>query len=214
MDERKIDDQLTRIGDRLEAAIDTAIRTRNTSALARHDIAVSTLEEVSMPQVRRTSSRARRVAFAGGLLGLALAGTGAAVALGGLSTDEVERGMPGGSWIFIGTEPTCTTTDEVVYDCTLGNSPRPEWTNVSYRRIDTRRDGSWEISPSESPHLIDGEYNGRLELIVDDQSRIAGGCVGQDDAGMHWTCYVGEGAVDEGVVTAELLGQPSGPGRG
>jgi hypothetical protein len=213
MDEHEIDNQLTRIGDRLEAAIDTAIRTRNTSALARHDLAVSTLQEVPMSQVRRNSSHTRRVAIAGGLLGLALAGTGVAAALGQLSTDEVERGMPGGSWILLGTDPTCTTADDVVYDCTLTNPPRPEWTNITYRRIDSRGDGSWELGPG-SPHLIDGEYNGRLELIVDDQSRVAGGCVGQDDAGMHWTCYVGERAVDEGIVGADLLGQPSGPGRG
>jgi hypothetical protein len=150
----------------------------------------------------------------GSVLGVALAATGVAAAVGGLSTDEVERGMPGGSWIFIGTDPTCTTSADAVYDCTLANPPRPELTDVSYRRIDTRRDGSWVVSPAESPHLIDGEYNGRLELVVDDHSRVAGGCVGQDDGGMHWTCYVGERAVAEGIVTAELLGQPSGPGLG
>jgi hypothetical protein len=214
MDEQEIDNQLTGIGDRLEAAIATAIGTRNTSA-TRHDIGVSTLEEVSMSPIQFRSSRARRrIVIAGGLFGLALAGTGVAAALGGLSTDEVERGMPGGSWILIGTDPTCTTTDDVVYDCTLANPPQPERTNGTDRRVNLRPDGSSEVSPPESPHLVGGAYKGRKELIVDDASRIAGGCIGQDDDGRHWTCYVGERAVDEGILVAELLGQPSGPGVG
>src|SRR5262245_59015889 len=134
MDEQEIADRLTDIGDRLEAAIGAAIGGRNGSTLTRHDIDVPTLEEVSMSPVRPHSSRARRLAIAGGFVGLVLVGTGVAAAVGGLSTDEVERGMPGGSWILIGTDPSCTTTDDVVYECTLAHPPRPELTNVSYRK--------------------------------------------------------------------------------
>jgi hypothetical protein len=215
MSEQEIDNRLARIGDRLEAAVAIAIGGRNTSALVGHDIDVPTLQEVSMSPNRPPSSRARRrVAIASGLVGLVLAGTGVAAAVGGLSTDEIERGMPGGTWIFSRTNPTCTTTDDVVYDCTLTNPPRPERTDITYRRIDRQSDGSWLISPEASPRVIPGEYRGRRELITDDESRIAGGCIGQDDAGMRWTCFVGERAVDEGILSADLLGQPSGPGLG
>src|SRR5262245_45235606 len=165
MDEHELDGELAIIGDRLEAAVDTAIERRNRFAVDRHDIGVPTLEEVTMSPVRPTSSRSRRVAIACGLVGLALVGTGVAAAVGGLSTDDVERGMPGGSWILNGTDPTCTTTDDVVYECTLANPPRQERTDVRYRRVTVGKDDAVELSPASSG-LIDGEYDGRLELLV------------------------------------------------
>ena len=104
-----------------------------------------------MSPIHVRSSRARRrIVIAGGLFGLALAGTGVAAALGGLSTDEVEPGMPGGSWILIGTDPTCTTTDDVVYDCTLANPPQPEWTFGTDQRVNLLM-GPWRSPRRRAP---------------------------------------------------------------
>jgi hypothetical protein len=138
-------------------------------------------------------SRRRRRRSRGVLIGSVLAGGvvvagGAAAAVSLLSTGTVETGMPGGSAIFTGTHPTCTTTDQVVFDCTLRSAPTEEAV---------------------------ANYRGVKETFVDDDSRVAGGCVGTDAAGLHWTCYAGQRAVDEGITGQGLLGQRSlGPARG
>ena len=96
--------------------------------------------------------------------------------------------MPGGSAIFIDTDPSCTTTDGVVFDCVLAHAPTVDMLS---------------------------DYTGTLELIVDDTSHISGGCRGLDADGLHWTCFAGQRAVDEGILAQDLLGQASfGPGRG
>jgi hypothetical protein len=133
------------------------------------------------------STRSRKL-IALGALGGALAIGGAAAAAGVFSADTIERGMPGGSAIFAGTDPTCTTSDDVVFECTLAHPPTAEI-------------------------LVD--HTDSAQLIVDDESRINGGCRGQDAEGLRWTCYVGDRAVEEGILVAELLGQQlSGPSHG
>jgi hypothetical protein len=96
--------------------------------------------------------------------------------------------LPGGSMIFQGTNPSCSSTDGVVFDCTLASAPTAE---------------------------VLGDYTGAAELFVDKDLNIAGGCRGQSADGLTWTCYLGQRAVDEEILAADLLGQnePS-PGRG
>ena len=58
------------------------------------------------------------------------------------------------------------------------------------------------------------DFQGSKQLIAIDQ-KIAGGCIGQDHAGMTWDCYIGEEAVRMEILTEDLLGQPElEPGRG
>lgn len=53
------------------------------------------------------------------------------------------------------------------------------------------------------------------ELFVDELLNIAGACRGQSADGLSWTCDVGQRAVDEAILSADLLGQYSpGPRSG
>ena len=43
---------------------------------------------------------------------------------------------------------------------------------------------------------------------------LARGCIGIDEAGLTWDCYVGQDAVDQEIITKDFLGEPAGPSRG
>jgi hypothetical protein len=135
-----------------------------------------------------TSAGRRRVGRVGiGVVALTILAAGTAVATGVFSPREVAAGLPAGAMIFGGTHPTCALDgDGVTYHCTLASAPAPE------------------IS----------DFKGSKQLIAIDQ-KIAGGCIGQDHAGMTWDCYVGIEAVRKEILTEDLLGQPElEPGRG
>ena len=90
--------------------------------------------------------------------------------------------------IFQGTNPSCSSSDGVVFHCTLASAPTAE---------------------------VLSDYTNAAELFVDPDLNIAGGCRGQSADGLKWTCYLGQRAVDEGILSADLLGQYSpSPGRG
>ena len=140
-------------------------------------------DDLAMARRRRT----RRWIVAGAA-GAVLAVGGVAAATGVFSTDTVERGMPGGSVLFQGTDPSCTTTDDVVFDCTLAHAPTEE---------------------------VLGDYTGAAEVIVDETSHVNGGCRSIDAEGLRWTCFVGQRAVDEAIISQDFLGELTlGPGRG
>jgi hypothetical protein len=137
---------------------------------------------------RRRKQRSRTTIAAFVTVGVVAIGGGAAAAVSLLSSDTVEQGMPGSSVIFIGTDPTCTTKDSVEFDCTLASAPTKE--------------------------VLD-DYTGTKETFNDDKDNIAGGCIGQDSAGLHWTCYAGERAVEMDIIGKDLLGQhTNGPAAG
>jgi len=204
-----MDEDLRRLGDLLERAVAGVIagdatraddpgEDRNIGGRSRHLMAVPETEETAMraidtprptrtPRTRRTT-RTRRTLLAAGIGAALLAGAGTAVAVSRLSGDDVARGLPGGSVLFTGTDPSCTSGDGVVFDCTLASAPTAE---------------------------VQDDWTGAAELFVDADANIAGGCRGLDPAGLHWTCYVGQRAVQEQILAADLLGQhTSGPGRG
>jgi hypothetical protein len=135
--------------------------------------------------------RVRRASVGVAILTVLLAGT--AVATGVFTPRQVAAGLPAGAMIFGGTHPTCTLDgDAITYHCTLANPPLPE--------------------PGDATPLAD--FREARELIAIDQ-KIAGGCVGQDKAGLAWDCYVGVEAVKHQILTEDLLGQPElEPGRG
>jgi hypothetical protein len=59
------------------------------------------------------------------------------------------------------------------------------------------------------------DYTDAAESFVVKHLNIAGGCRGRSADGLQWTCYLGQRAVDEGILAADLLGQYSpSPGRG
>lgn len=112
-----------------------------------------------------------------------------------MSPETVERGMPAATVILAGTQPECTTTDSEVFTCTLTNPP------------------FWDGGPILDEVAID--YTAMAHSFVDDDSKVAGGCRASDASGMHWTCYVGQRAVAEDIVSADFLGEFStGPASG
>jgi len=160
---------LVQLGDDLEHAIAAEIQ-------------ISTITRLP---VWRRSRLAAAATIAGGVL-LAAAGSAAAVAL--LSGNDVASAMPGSAAVFVGTNPTCTTSDHVTFQCTLQSAPSAE---------------------------ILSTYVGSKETFQDANGNIAGGCIGQDVAGLVWTCYAGQAAVQHGIISPALLGQhESGPASG
>jgi len=194
-----MNDDLRALGDVIEAAIARDIEhERNTVTALRHVPVVhhDTAQEASVltdnqdtttvTPIRRR--RSRRVVVIAGLATLAIGGAAAATAYR-LSDDEVSKGLPGGSAIFEGTNPSCTSHDDgIVFDCTLASAPTVE--------------------------VLD-DYTGAAELFVDANKNIAGGCRGITADGLQWTCYVGDRAVEEDILSADLLGEYAPePGRG
>ena len=134
------------------------------------------------------SARRRRLGRAGlGVAVLTILAAGTAVATGVFTPRQVAVGMPAGTFIFGGTHPTCTLDgDGITYHCTLATAPTG----------DSR------------------DYRGSKEVVAIDQ-KVAGGCIGQDAAGLAWDCWIGDEAVKHEIITQDFLGEPVlGPGQG
>ena len=128
----------------------------------------------------------RRVALAVAMI--AVIGTGTVAAASLLSPKQVAAAMPAGAVIFDQTNPTCVAgSDGVVFHCTLATAP------------------------SSASGISD--FDGTKEAMVV-AGKVSGGCIGQDPAGMSWDCYVGQAAVDQGIISQDFLGEPAGPGIG
>ena len=143
------------------------------------------LSRATEVDLRRTMRRpVRRIAVAVAVL--AIVGTGTAAAAGLFSPKQVAAGMPAGAVIFDHTNPSCVNDASAsVFHCTLASQPAPEV----------------------------NDFTGTKEVLVVD-GKVAGGCIGQDVAGLAWDCYIGQDAVDKEIITKDFLGQPAGPGRG
>lgn len=86
--------------------------------------------------------------------------------------------LPAGA-TFQGTIPSCTTIDNVTFDCAVPDFPD-----------DAKTD----------------DMTGYTAIVVDDASTVSGGCVSTSVDATRFTCYVGQAAVDQGVVAAGYLG--------
>ena len=160
----RLSPDLVQLGDDLELAIAAQIQSRTITKI---------------PRWRRSRLTAAAT-IAGGVL---LVGAGSAAAVTFLSGGDVASALPGSAVVFSGTNPTCTTTDHVTFQCTLQNAPSQDTV---------------------------ANYVGYLESFQDASGNIAGGCIGQDVGGVVWTCYAGQAAVDHGIISASLLGQHVG----
>jgi hypothetical protein len=113
-----------------------------------------------------------------------LGGVGGGLAASGFFTTtpaQEEQGLPGGSATFIGTHPTCTQTNDQRFQCLLKSAPSVEY--------------------------IDGSYLGAKMPSVDASKHIDGGCIATSADGLAWDCYLGQTAVDHGILDASLLGR-------
>jgi hypothetical protein len=136
---------------------------------------------------RRSAGRVRKVGI--GVVVLLVIGAGTVAAAGLFSPKQVAAGMPGGAVIFDGTHPSCVANGDGSFACSLATAP----------------DGTDAAAA--------GDYTGTKEVLVVG-GKAAGGCIGLDAAGMSWTCYVGQDAVDQEIISQDFLGEPAGPGQG
>ena len=132
----------------------------------------------------RPPRRRRRIIVTAVVAGAALAGTTGVVAAatGVFDSGQVARGMPNGATMFQGTTPKCTEVEPgVVFRCLVPGGPS--------KVVD-----------------VQSSYKGVIEVLSSDDLVVSGGCRGQDDAGTVWLCYVGQRAVDEGLIAQDFLG--------
>jgi hypothetical protein len=192
------DPDLTALGDELEAAV-TRDRT------VRH---------------KRPSRRA--IAGAIGAVAVIGASAAAAAATGVFDSDEVERGMPNGATIFQGTVPECTEIEDgVVFRCHVPGGPQLIESTASYQEVqcpegaDSKASACYAIGGPKRAEPT-SSYVGVIQVLSSDELIVSGGCVGQDRAGTEWICYVGQRAVDEGLIGQDFLGtqQPAPGGVG
>jgi hypothetical protein len=143
---------------------------------------------------RRLSTRAR-IALA--LVALALALPTAAIATGVLDTsEEVADGLPNGAALLVGTDPHCAPLREgVEYECVLSTPPQ----EMSVRDGYERAIGEWLGEP--------GEWMGVVEVTVDTDHNVNGGCRSRNADGTLWRCYLGEEAVRRQIIGPRLLGE-------
>ena len=173
---------------------------------------------------RSTPARKRRRLLTGlGVAAVVIPAT-AVAASGLLSTDDVAQSLPAGTLALVGTNPTCeVVVDQVEYHCVLDRPPGPDsfpGPDPEYRRIRLGDRDYIEIDPDGFAGRAGSgpepeSWLGRGQPTVDSTSHVNGGCRGLDAAGLTWQCYIGEAAVEEGIISRQFLGERSrGPGVG
>ena len=126
-------------------------------------------------------------------VGVVVLGAGAGIAATVLNKTpkQEEQGLIDGSATFAGTDPTCTQVSADQFHCVLASVP----TDLTF-------------GPG-------GSYRDAKMPSVDATKHIDGGCVGRSDDGLIWDCYLGQAAVQHGIVDSGFLGQYAPePGRG
>jgi hypothetical protein len=150
----------------------------------RHKILNTPLEKnVDASRSTHTVGR-RRILVLAIAAAVMLGGVGGGLAASGFFTTtpaQEEQGLPDGSATFIGTHPTCTQTSDQHFHCLLKSAPSVEY--------------------------IDGSYLDAKMPSVDASKHINGGCIATTADGLTWDCYLGQAAVDHGILDASLLGQ-------
>jgi hypothetical protein len=122
---------------------------------------------------RRKRPRASRRLVASVVVA-ALAVPAAAIAAVKLITPaQVAQSLPAGEVLLQGTQPRCTAlVAGSQYHCVLAKAPRAQ---------------------------PDG-WAGANEITEDSSGDVSGACISQDSSGTVWTCYVGQAAVEHGLV--------------
>jgi hypothetical protein len=163
-----------------DVAVDPDLRRARVEAI----LASTSPDPVAPPSRRPRLRRALVVGVA------VLAVPGAALAANAVfGPDDVERGLPAGAQLLVGTDPACDEAErDVVYDCKLGSQPRVEQSGVA---------------EGAQP-----DWRGAVTLIVDRDDRINGGCRSQVSDGTAWRCYIGQAAAEQQILDPHLLGTP------
>jgi hypothetical protein len=158
--------------------------TMTPTARERLDNLGDALHAAATANLARTERTQRRRTMAGVLAATAIALPGAALAANALITgDDVAKSIPQGTLVLMGTNPSCTTVRaNVEFDCVLATVPK-------------------------EGDIAAGAWKRTVEPTVDRTKRVNGGCRSLNAAGTHWRCYVGDEAVRQHIIGADLLGQ-------
>lgn len=110
------------------------------------------------------------------------------------SPREQQLSMLAGATLFTGSNPVCTATSATSYRCTLEAKPT----------------GETFLGPDGKPTT--NGFLGMKDETVDESHHVDGGCISRAADGRTWDCYVGQEAVDLGIIGQSLLGSyQSGP---
>lgn len=123
---------------------------------------------------RRTRPRRASRRIVASVVVAALAVPAAAIAAVKLITPaQVAHSLPAGEVLLEGTQPRCTVlVAGSKYQCVLAKAP--------------------DAQP--------GGWAGANEITEDSSGDVSGACISQDSSGSVWTCYVGQAAVEHGLV--------------
>jgi hypothetical protein len=133
---------------------------------------------------RHVPTRTRRhvfvaVAIAVGLLVLGSIAIAATIWPTPTSTAE-SHGLLASDAVFAGTHPHCDQVASAQFRCLLDAVP--------------------------TGLVVSGPYTGTRVATVDAQSHVNGGCVATSADGRIWDCYIGQPAVERGIVDQSYLG--------
>jgi hypothetical protein len=144
----------------------------------------------------------RRVMLLLAVLAIAT-GAGAAIAAGVLkSASDEEQGILGGHRLFDGSDPECRALTATTFRCTLDLPP----TGMTFYREDPNGATVYR-GRSYSPAF--DMFLGMKVPTVDSTLHVDGGCVSISADGRIWNCFLGQSAVDHGVIGAGYLGDYS-----
>jgi hypothetical protein len=96
--------------------------------------------------------------------------------------------MVDGYRLFAGSQPTCVSTSTTSFHCTLTTPPTGE-----------------TFSNADGTPLTN-VFLGMKAETVDASKHVDGGCVGVTADGLAWDCYLGQAAVDHGIIGQSFLG--------
>jgi hypothetical protein len=151
--------------------------------------------------IRRRAGRSTRAKVGMALAAAVLAVPAGAFAIGQLSpgqevAEELAEGLPNGSTVMTGTEPTCTVLRRgIEYDCVLASLPNPE----------PKEPEAIHIVP-EPVRGEPGYWRGYVIVTVDSSRHVNGGCRAENPKGTRWRCFLGEAAVRHKLVVQRFLG--------
>jgi hypothetical protein len=120
----------------------------------------------------------------------AIVGGGAAIAAEVLkSAAQEQQGIVEGYQLFEGSSPTCTPLTATSFRCTLGKPP----TGMTFY--------------DEQGRPVLDRFLGLKAETVDSTRHVDGACVSIANDGRLWQCYLGQEAVDRGILNQQLLGR-------
>ena len=68
-------------------------------------------------------------------------------------------------------------------------------------------DGNATVHTQSPPAPANTNWTGTLEATVDATKHVNGGCRAQNASGTDWECYIGQAAVQQGIIGESFLGQ-------